>query len=417
MVIISLFCISLEARKFCMLKNNLILMPASELWEWSTDFHQQTAKELSKNNIVLCLLPTKIVTIRSMVSHKKLLYPLVKLNNNIYSYQPIFVLPFRRYKIIEKLNMAIERKLFSLTLLMLQLKNKSKKKVLWIFEPSFQYLCDFFNSDKNTTILYDCVDFWRAWPSLSHAISKNVEEWENELITKSHVMTVNSKSLFKIHKNKKKRITLVPQGFRLDTFEKSSYPKTIKLPQDKPIVGYIGGVNCRLDFALLDKLASKNSKFNFVLIGPVLGTETELKDVVDPGLSLLKSHNNIKLFKGIPREQIPSVISQFKVAMIPYIEDSEFNKYSYPMKLFEYFYLGKPVVSSRIDELKRFPQFVSCVSGVTNWSKEINKCMISNLSDKAKAIQKQLSIENSWEYKVKAISQEIIKYQNSQHGA
>ena len=70
------------------------------------------------------------------------------------------------------------------------------------------------------------------------------------------------------------------------------------------------------------------------------------------------------------------------------------------MKLFEYFYVGKPVVSVDIIELKRFPKFVKIANSTNDWEKVISALLSKPWPKKIKEAQIKLAKENSWENKI-----------------
>ena len=104
---------------------------------------------------------------------------------------------------------------------------------------------------------------------------------------------------------------------------------------------------------------------------------------------------------------VPGIISQFNVGMIPYDPKLDFNRYCHPMKIFEYFYLGKPTVSTNIEELKRFPKFVKIGKNVDEWKKIINKLLANKWPKSYQNEQKELAIENSWQNKIENILSHI----------
>ena len=123
----------------------------------------------------------------------------------------------------------------------------------------------------------------------------------------------------------------------------------------------------------------------------------------------LKSLKNIYL---VPRTKsrlvIKEVIKNFDIGIIPYDVSHDFNRYCYPMKLFEYFYMGKPVISTPIDELKRFPKFVKIGESSIDWEKHIKSLLSMSWPVKYKEEQKKLAEENSWENKIEAINKVLL---------
>jgi hypothetical protein len=172
----------------------------------------------------------------------------------------------------------------------------------------------------------------------------------------------------------------------------------------KPIIGYIGGMNYRLDFGLLDHLAARNPHFRFVLVGPIQENDSyHFRTIVQPQLTALFRHPNVMHIPYIAKDQIPGMIKQFNVAMIPYDVKLDFNKYCYPMKLFEYFYMGKPVLATPIEELKRFPKYVKIGSTAKEWEKNIQEILFKPWPTSYQKEQKRLAITNSWEEKINVV--------------
>lgn len=130
---------------------------------------------------------------------------------------------------------------------------------------------------------------------------------------------------------------------------------------------------------------------------------------------LIKLPNLIHI-SSQPRTALPSIIEQFDICMIPYNVSLDFNRYCYPMKLFEYFYMGKPVVSTPIEELTRpeFAEFIKIGATARDWQRHIEQLLAKPWPSKLQKRQRQLAIANSWQRKVEAISGIIQRY-DSQH--
>jgi hypothetical protein len=102
----------------------------------------------------------------------------------------------------------------------------------------------------------------------------------------------------------------------------------------------------------------------------------------------------------LPRKEIIKKIANYDVGVIPYKSSLSFNRFSFPMKLMEYFYLGMPVLSTDIKELERFPESVY-IPEISGW-RGLNKFLASdNLANKK--LRRKVSVENSWNKKVKSI--------------
>jgi glycosyltransferase involved in cell wall biosynthesis len=175
----------------------------------------------------------------------------------------------------------------------------------------------------------------------------------------------------------------------------------------KPIIGFIGHLNERLDFTLLENLISHNKQWHFVFIGPKeTNINVSLTQAYRRFETILK-YDNVTWLDQQPKQDIPALIKQFSISMIPYDIHFDFNRYCYPMKLFEYFYVGSPVISTPIEELKKMPDLVEIGKDWKEWQKKIAKILAAPKDINQIKNQQLLCLENSWENKISAISQLI----------
>jgi teichuronic acid biosynthesis glycosyltransferase TuaH len=143
---------------------------------------------------------------------------------------------------------------------------------------------------------------------------------------------------------------LVPFGFPADlahAFDSAGEPAEYgSLP--RPLLGYTGSVDERLDFEQVLALADRFHQGSIVFVGsmsPRVSAATR---------AALSSRANIHLLGPRSRDELPAYIRHLDVALMPYGE-SLFTRYQSPMKLWEYLYAGPPIVGSGSAELRRFP--------------------------------------------------------------
>jgi len=375
-----------------MIKDKIIIIPFHLPWNWTADFERQTALTLSQNNFVVAVDTHTPLTLKKILKIKKYHF-IEKKQKNLYFVKPLCLLPFSKFKFIFKMNLS----LFFLFLNLFLIFRRNQGKILWLFYPRLIFLKYLF---PNYLSVYDCVDFFTSEDKQEF---QKIKDDEKKTVKTVDFVFANSKVLQKDKKKYRQNINLVPQGFSLDVFK-----STQKLPKNssifklkKPIIGYIGGINHRLDYPLLIKLARKNPKLTFLLVGPLqkdhlIGFKKQLKE--------LKRIKNISFLENQPRELLTQIINSFDVCLIPYDIKQDFNKFCHPMKIFEYFYLKKPVVSTPIEELKRFQPYVKIADNADKFSKEIKKILKDGWSKEYAQKQRELAIDNSWENKIKEIS-------------
>lgn len=375
----------------------VVFIPCETPWQWSTDVINQTAIELSKKGaLVVCYLTTEVKSWKDLIKNKKSRIFFREFRENLYLFSPLYFIPFRRFKWVEDANLFLNILIVRFYLKFASFVKSKSRKIFWIFEPNMFLFRKYFK--EGYQLLYDCTDFFIGSDKESAAL---IRKHEQDLCKAADVVTANSKVLQKHLQNYRKNVHLVPQGFRLDGFEvdKKNY---INLNLKPPVIGFVGGINNRLDTAILLPLIKNNLKWNFVLWGPLqkeLRTGSDRFDEINQILSL----PNVKTGQSTDKAEIPGIISQFDIGMIPYDVSQDFNKYCYPMKVFEYFYLGKPVVSTEITELARFPDLVKIGKNYSEWEKIIKKLQSSRWPKKLIADEKRLAEQNSWANKVNQI--------------
>lgn len=379
---------------------HFVVIPFNVPWNWSTDYLNQTAFELGKRgDIVLCYLHGDTRLFRDFINPFSKEKIFSKYSDNIYLLKPVYYLPFRRFKIIRDLNSTINRFILRVVSSFLAWKNNLKFRIFWIFDPNLLFV---FNKFKRYFLLYDCVDYF---PIGTPDEVKITNQFEKRLCKKADLVVANSHVLQNHLKKYRDDVKLVPQGFRVQDFELKSV-KSIDLKLKKPVIGFVGAVNYRLDYKLLINLVSKNPKWNFVIWGPVLE-----RDKIDTktweDMNTLLSLPNVKNGKSKDKKELPGIIRQFDIGMIPYDLKQDFNKNCYPMKLFEYFYSGLPVISTPIEELKYIKEIVLLGKDENEWQKSIEKILAKPQTKEEIKKKKEFSIQNSWTNKVGQITSHL----------
>lgn len=375
----------------------LIVIPFNLPWNWSTDYTNQTAFELARRgHVVVCYLWAEACSIWDF-SRKKHKVSLVKrLPKNIYVITPIHLIPFRRFKFIAELNIKINIIFLRLFSDLASLIYKCQNNILWIFDPNLHFFYNYFR--KRYSLLYDCVDFFAVGDKKT--ISETIKN-EKKLVKDAGLVTANSTVLRKHLLKYRENVVLVPQGFRMEEFvvDKDKY---INLKVPHPIIGFVGGINDRLDLSILSPLVNRNPKWSFILWGPL-----QMQEKMSPGywnkLQEILNMPNVKIGVSNDKAEIPGLVSQFDVCIIPYDIKQNFNKYCYPMKLFEYFYFGKPVVSTDVIELRRFASLVKIGTNYKEWQKILNGILSTKWSKKNIINELKYAKENSWDRKIEAI--------------
>lgn len=123
----------------------------------------------------------------------------------------------------------------------------------------------------------------------------------------------------------------------------------------RPIAVYVGAMDVRFDFELVQRTARENPRISFVLIGP-----EEL------ARKRLKNKDNIYLLGTVSYDVLPAYLHHADVGMIPFNvkEYPKFVHSVHPLKLYQYMACGLPVVSTEWEEIGQMDTpAVLCRSG------------------------------------------------------
>lgn len=225
---------------------------------------------------------------------------------------------------------------------------------LWAFEPfNIPLIATVFGENP---LLYDSVDDWAG-------LAVPIRREHEQVLKRANWLVVNSVIQWQRYKNWSKPVVHVPLGCAVEMFLALPLPKKIPI-LTKPtclVFGYVGQVGTRLNVPWLKTLAIAWPQHEFRLVGPrqnwQLLTENDLwVEELEQQLDQLLALPNVKWLPGQPKTAMPPIIAEFDVGLIPYNTQQHFNLACHPMKLYEYFAAGKPVLATAITELKRYQE-------------------------------------------------------------
>jgi len=160
----------------------------------------------------------------------------------------------------------------------------------------------------------------------------------------------------------------------------------------KPVAGYVGALAEWFDYELLDEVAGRRPDWDFVLIGPTLDL-----GVRERGQALL-GRKNVTYLGPRRYADLPAYLRRFDVAMIPFVIN-EITQATSPLKLYEYWAAGKPVISTPLTECRAFAE-VSLAASAEEFAAALDEAR--RLAGDARHIERlrQLAFEHSWTARV-----------------
>jgi beta-glucosidase/6-phospho-beta-glucosidase/beta-galactosidase/glycosyltransferase involved in cell wall biosynthesis len=116
--------------------------------------------------------------------------------------------------------------------------------------------------------------------------------------------------------------------------------RALRRPHERPVAGYVGVVDERLDVHLLHDLAERLPDWTLRIVGPVAK--------IDP--AELPHTANVEYLGLTPYEELPAVMAGLDVALMPFALNAATRSIS-PTKTLEYLAAGLPVVSTRVPDV------------------------------------------------------------------
>ena len=299
----------------------------------------QIAKAFSKNNCNVNIYYPKTYNSKTLKETPEEYYGQIRNVN----YVMIDNRDITSYKIYNLLPSILKKLLFSLSTFMWakKLKNNQGETIVWSTNPNILYIAQKF-FDK---IIYE-----------KHGEAKYIQKF----------------SISKIKKNKNSLLVGVTQESFNELFGSINQPlylpnvvdeglfKVLDVNKNENItIGYLGMLETYgIDKGVLEsvkKIDNLNNKYflNTQVIGGPEHKLQELKHYVDTS----KFKDRYFISSVVPHKEVPNLLNQFDIGIVPYPDNQHMTKYASPMKIFEMAACGVPILASDINSHKELKDF------------------------------------------------------------
>ena len=319
---------------------------------------------------------------------KHWLVPIIsKESRNLTIYRMRKFLPFsRKIFLLEKINLFLNLVILKLFITPFILKKPIGE--IWFFYPQIFELSNWFFSKKKTKFIYHVVDElseYRFWYKTVKR-RKVFKKIEKKAILKTDIVFTTSKVLFDKSKLLNSNTYCLGNGaFTKELISLAEKTKTNHQIRrfNKPIVGFVGGIDSyRFDSKLLSLLAQKYKNYSFIIIGPE-GDSVELPKA-----------KNIFYLGFQSRKMIAFYLKEFDAALMLYPKN-RYAKAVQPVKLFDYFALGLPVVTKNLPYINDYKDFLYAANSNDEYINLLEKAIREKSSKKAK-VRIQIAKKHDW---------------------
>ncbi len=279
--------------------------------------------------------------------------------------------------------------------------NNISETVFWFYSPMF---VDVLDELQPGLVVFDVMDELSAFKGAPPELLAK----EKKLFGFADVVFTGGKSLYESKRKHHNNVFCFPSSVEREHFETAL--SDLAVPVDladvkKPIVGYYGVIDERIDLDLLGKAAEMLPGVSLVMIGPVVKISQEA----------LPKSPNIFYPGGKQYKELPSYLKQFDIAMMPFALN-ESTKFISPTKTLEYMAAKKPIISSAInDVVSTFDKEVKIFKTPEEFVQLVNYFLSEPAADKQKREKAQYEFieATSWdktvEKMVEIIDEEYLK--------
>lgn len=176
---------------------------------------------------------------------------------------------------------------------------------------------------------------------------------------------------------------LIPQCVDFESFDSIRSSTHLREPKDLERIPAPRGIslswiNSRLDFDLIYHVAEVLPNISFVFLGEFV--DFRIRQTVKKKMKQRRIKN--LFFLGLKsRFEIPNYLFQGDFFLIPYRTDLWINRYCNPLKLYEYFAVGKPVVSTALSELSPFSGLISLANNTFEFIEAVKNIVAGSKAD------------------------------------
>ena len=358
-------------------------------WDWVWHRPQQFISRLSRRH--------RILFIETLPPDPWLATPLVRFRRpEEFSNLTILSLQFPSWRWSDGAYVDLQRRKLVQEFLTGPGQGQFENPVQWFYDP--MTVRAFAGQMGEILTVYDCMDelskFMGAPPEIL--------ERETDLLAQADVVFTGGRKLLEAKSQFNGNCHFYGCGVDVDHFgrareDTTTVPAELDLVQ-RPVLGYFGVVDERMDYELVADLADANPKWSVVMVGPVMK--------VDPGM--LPRRPNLHFLGQRSYQDLPALCKGFDVCLMPFALNAA-TEYINPTKALEYMATGRPIISTPVPDVVR--NFSAVVRIARTRQEFVESCRQALEKPDGDAIQRGLKMarENTWDSIVAELETHIQK--------
>ena len=264
---------------------------------------------------------------------------------------------------------------------------KFEKPILWLDRV---HGFDFKYFQKNSFVVYDLGDEILAFGRVRN--DRMLLELENQVLKRADILLSSSQTLMerKIKQSSREgKLLFLPNGVDCSRFS----IETGKVTQQNPTIGFIGHISKRsINYNLVQSVAAARPDWTLLFVGP--GTEEDKN-------ALKEGYPNIVIQDPVSGTEVPRVIREFDIGMIPYNTEKEDMDYVFLRKACEYLAAGKPVISTPLKEVECLRPYVQVATDAEGFIRKAEE--VTDENEIATEARRTFAKKYDWDFLMKGL--------------
>lgn len=226
-------------------------------------------------------------------------------------------------------------------------------------------------------MVYDCHDLLEGFSR----IAPEIISAEKQLYLQADIVVFSAKSLFEKALGRtpslERKSRLIRNGVEVSHFRMATGGK-------RKLAGYVGSLDEWFDVEAVAHAAERLPGCDFVFLGRV----------EDRRVLRLERLPNVRFYGEIPYDRLPGYMAEFDIGLIPFLINP-LTLATNPIKLYEYFSCGLPVVAARLPEVELYQDLVYIADSPTDFALQVEKAM-SESNGELRAARRTVAEQESW---------------------
>ena len=268
----------------------------------------------------------------------------------------------------------------------------SRSPVVIVSLPLWNEVAQLLKRRCGCRVIYDCHDLLAGFRNMSH----DMLEAESDLFALSDFVLFSARWLMdsknREYREVRGKSMLLRNAVRAQDFDFIHRHDRV----GRRTVGYAGSLDFWFDVDIIRSAAERHPEWNFMLFGRVESSE----------IYELRKLANVRLMGEVPYSTLRYHFASIDVCVIPF-RISPLTLATNPLKLYEYFACGHPVVSSPLPEVQEYGELVYFANDPEEFIAQLEEAMEED--NPRAAVERRLVAEReSWTARCVSLGRHLL---------